>query len=79
VICQGAETGIKASGAKGMIYGIEIKNSTLFYTKKDKEIVPTAHQARQREVCHLCPTLTAVHPQYSEYLRQVPGYPQTRQ
>lgn len=38
VICQGAETGIKASGAKGMIYGIEIKNSTLFYTKKDKEI-----------------------------------------
>lgn len=40
VTCYGTETGIKAVGAKGMIYGINIKNSTIFYTHKDKDIAP---------------------------------------
>ena len=41
VVCHGAKTGVKAGGAKGMVYGVEIKNSTIFYTDKDKDIAPT--------------------------------------
>ncbi|KXB43044.1 polygalacturonase [Bacteroidales bacterium KA00344] len=40
VVCYGAATGIKAAGAKGMVHGIDIKNSTIFYTKTDKDISP---------------------------------------
>lgn len=38
VICNGCTTGIKAKGAKGMIYNINITNSTIFYTKNATEI-----------------------------------------
>lgn len=40
VVCRGAATGIKATGAKGMVHGIDINNSTIFYTKTDKDISP---------------------------------------
>lgn len=40
VVCYGAKTGIKATGAKGMIHGIEVSNSTIIYTKTDKAIDP---------------------------------------
>ncbi|MBM6992853.1 MAG: glycoside hydrolase family 28 protein [Prevotella sp.] len=40
VVCYGAKTGIKALGQKGMVHGIDIKNCTIFYTDKDKDIAP---------------------------------------
>lgn len=40
VTCYGAKTGIRAGGAKGMVHGIEIRNATIFYTAKDKDIAP---------------------------------------
>lgn len=38
ITCNGAKTGIKAKGAKGMIHDIDISNSTIFYTGMDKDI-----------------------------------------
>ncbi len=38
VVCRGAKTGIKAQGAKGMIHGIDISNTTIFYTQKASDI-----------------------------------------
>lgn len=38
VICRGAETGISAHGAPGMIHNITIDNSTIFYTSQAKDI-----------------------------------------
>lgn len=40
VTCYGTETAIKAAGAKGMVYGIDIKDSHFFYTKKEQDIAP---------------------------------------
>lgn len=40
VVCYGTKTGIKAIGSKGMVHGINIKNSTIFYTHQDKDIAP---------------------------------------
>jgi polygalacturonase len=40
VTCYGAKVGIKADGEPGMVDGITIKNSTIFYTDKDREISP---------------------------------------
>lgn len=38
VVCRGAKTGISAHGDKGMIHGIDIRNSTIFYTKTATDI-----------------------------------------
>ncbi len=38
VICRDARNGITAHGEKGMIHDITIANSTIFYTKKAKDI-----------------------------------------
>lgn len=38
ITCYGAKTGVKATGQPGMVHGITIKNSTIFYTDKDQEI-----------------------------------------
>lgn len=40
VVCYGAATGIKAVGQPGMVHGVHIKNSTIFYTGKAKDISP---------------------------------------
>ncbi len=40
VICRGAKTGIKASGAKGMVHDVTVENSTIFYTKQPTDIGP---------------------------------------
>ncbi len=40
VVCYGAKTGIKADGQPGMVHGIDIRNTTIFYTGKDKDISP---------------------------------------
>ncbi len=41
VTCNGAETGIKAKGAEGMVHSIDISNSTIFYTKTATDIDTT--------------------------------------
>ncbi len=38
VVCRGATTGVKASGAKGMVHDIVIENSKIFYTQKPTDI-----------------------------------------
>lgn len=38
ITCNGCTTAIRAKGAKGMIHDINIKNSTIFYTKSATEI-----------------------------------------
>lgn len=44
VFCRGVKTAVKAYGLKGLkcVYGITVDNSVFFYTKKDKDIDPTA-------------------------------------
>lgn len=38
ITCNGAKTGIKAKGAKGMVHDINISNSTIFYTQTATDI-----------------------------------------
>ncbi len=38
VVCRGTKTGIKAKGSKGMVHGIVIKDSKIFYTDKATDI-----------------------------------------
>ena len=38
VVCRGTKTGIKASGAKGMVHDVTVENSTFFYTNQSTDI-----------------------------------------
>lgn len=38
VTCNGAKTGVRAKGAKGMVHDINISNSVIFYTKEATDI-----------------------------------------
>jgi polygalacturonase len=52
VICHGAETAISASGILGLnsVHDINIQNSTIVYTKTDKQIDPKTAQIHLQNV-----------------------------
>lgn len=52
VVCRECKTGIFAKGIKGLdcIYGIEILNSTFFYTGKDQEIDKDSTEIKLKDI-----------------------------
>lgn len=42
VVCRGTKTGIKATGTAGMVHGIDVSNSTFFYTRPTRPLMQHA-------------------------------------